>query len=47
MCSGKKTQLKKTVRARREENQEEEDYIFKPADSPQFKNGADNRDWIA
>lgn len=30
------------MRARREENQEEEDYIFTPAISPQFRNGADN-----
>jgi hypothetical protein len=28
------------VRARREEDQEEEDYIFKPAESLQFQNGA-------
>jgi hypothetical protein len=47
MCSGKKTQLKKTMRARREEDQKEEDYIFRPARSLQFQNGADKRLWIA
>jgi len=38
------------VRARREEDQEEEDqeeedYIFTPAQSPQFQNGAEKRVW--